>query len=55
MRRQYYYKGTYVHFSIIFITLKISRIPIEYIPIVICHPKPFKFQYLYISKLDYII
>ena len=53
MKRQYCYKGTYVHFSIIFITLKISRTRI--IPIVICYLKPFKFKYLHISKLDYII
>ena len=53
MKRQYCYKGTYVHFSIIFITLKMS--PTRIIPIGICYLKPFKFKYLHISKLDYII
>ena len=53
MKRQYHYKETCVHFSIIFITLEIS--PTRIIPIVICHLKPFKFKYLHISKLDYII
>ena len=49
MKRQYYYKETYVHFSIIFITLKISPTRID------LSSKTFKFKYLHISKLDYII